>query len=422
MIATTTRILSFVLAASLLATPRVLAADSGDAAYATLAQAYYTGVFKLNPTYATNVGVHDYDDQLGDYSAAGVDKQIAYDRDYLAKVTAIDPASLSPSVALDRTLLENRLHDRILLADTLGVWKHSPDYYTRAASGAVFSIMSKDYAPLTTRIVYAAAREEQIPAMLQDAEHNITSVDAVTQRIAAADAAGSVSFFKNSVPLAFTDVHDAALQSRLQSANAGAMSAMSAYAAWIKALKPSGTYAIGADAYKARLLYEDALDIPLDQYLAVGERALAQTRAEFIEAARKIDPNATPQQVYLTITKAQPPPDSLLATAERDLARLRAFVEAKHIVSLPREREHQGDRHAAVRAAHDHRRRRLARSTGNRRDAGVLLRHAGRPGVAAAPERRLPRAVQRLRVSDHFGARSLSRAISPTSRSNAAST
>ena len=335
MIATTTRILSFVLAASLLATPRALAADSGDAAYVALAQTYYTGVFKLNPTYATNVGVHDYDDQLGDYSAAGVDKQIAYDRDYLAKVTAIDPATLSPSVALDRTLLENRLHDRILLADTLGVWKHSPDYYTRAASGAVFSIMSKDYAPLTTRIVYAAAREEAIPAMLQDAEKNITSVDAVTQRIAAADAAGSVSFFKNSVPLAFTDVHDAALQSRLQSANAGAMSAMSAYAAWIKALKPSGTYAIGADAYKARLLYEDALDIPLDQYLAVGERALAQTRAEFIEAARKIDPNATPQQVYLTITKAQPPPDSLLATAERDLARLRAFVEAKHIVSLP---------------------------------------------------------------------------------------
>ncbi len=335
MIAITARILAFVLAASLAATPQVLAAESGDAAYAALAQAYYNELFRVNPIYATNVGVHDYDDQLGDFSAAGIARQIATDRDYLAKLDAIVPASLSPGVALDRTLLENRLHDRILLADTLAQWRHSPDYYTRAASGAVFAVMSKDYAPLTTRVGYAIAREQLIPAMLEQAKQNITSVDAVTQRIAAADAAGSVSFFKKSVPLAFADVHDAALQSRLQSANAAAITAMSDYAAWIKALRPSGTYAIGADAYRRRLLYEDAVDMPLDQYLAVGERALAQTRAQFIETARKIDSTATPQQVYLTITKVQPAPDALLETAQRDLGRLRAFVEAKHIVTLP---------------------------------------------------------------------------------------
>ena len=325
---------------SLLLVSSVLAAASpapsnGDAAYAALAQNYYTESFALSPIYATELGVHDYDSQIGDFSAPGIAKQLDVDRAYLAKLAAIDPATLSPSVALDRTLLEYSLRDDLLLNDTLAQWRHNPDDYAQAASGAVFTVMSKDYAPLAQRMQYAIDRERLIPPMLQQAKANITTVDAITQRIAAADAAGSVEFFKSSVPLAFDSVKDAQLQSRLKEANAAVMTAMSAYAAWIKTLKPSGTFAIGADAYKSRLLYEDALDMPLDQYLAVGEKALAQTRAQFVATAQKINAKATPLQVYLSITRIHPKPNALLATAQRDLTRLRAFLEAKHIITLP---------------------------------------------------------------------------------------
>ena len=325
---------------SLLLASSVLAAASpapsnGDAAYAALAQHYYTESFAMSPIFATELGVHDYDSQIGDFSAQGIAKELDVDRAYLAKLEAIDPVTLSPSVALDRTLLEYSLRDDLLLNDTLAEWRHNPDDYAQAASGAVFTVMSKDYAPLAQRMQYAIDRERLIPTMLQQAEADITTVDAVTQRIAAADAAGSVEFFKSSVPLAFDSVKDAQLQSNLKAANATVMSAMSAYAAWIKTLKPSGTFAVGADAYKQRLLYEDALDMPLDQYLAVGEKALAQTRAQFVATAQKINPKATPLQVYLSITRIHPKPDALLATAQHDLTRLRAFVEAKHIITLP---------------------------------------------------------------------------------------
>jgi len=325
---------------SLLLASSVLAAASpapsnGDAAYAALAQNYYTESFALSPIYATELGVHDYDSQIGDFSAQGITKGLDLDRTYLAKLDAIDPATLSASVALDRTLLEYSLRDDLLLNDTLAQWRHNPDDYTQAASGAVFTVMSKDYAPLAQRMQYAIDRERLIPPMLQQAKANVTTVDGVTQRIAAADAAGSVDFFKSSVPLAFASVKNAQLQSELKAANAAVMSAMSAYAAWIKTLKPSGTFAIGANAYKQRLLYEDALDMPLDQYLAVGEKALGQTREQFVATARKINSKATPTQVYLSITRIHPKPSALLATAQRDLTRLRAFVDAKHIITLP---------------------------------------------------------------------------------------
>ncbi len=332
LVRSTAAVLSFSLLA---ASPEPQASANADAAYASLAQQYYSETFRLSPIEATQVGVHDYDDKVGDFSAAAVAKQLEMDRSYLQRLAAIDKTALSPTGALDYTLLENSLRDDLLLNDTLQEWRHNPDDYTQSASAAIFSVMSKDYAPLSKRLAFAIARERLIPNLLRQGMQNVTTVDAVTQRIAAEDAAGAVDFFKTSVPVAFADVRDSGLRSRFQRSNAVAIQAMAAYAKWIRSLKPSGTFAIGADAYRKRLLYEDALDMPLDQYLAVGARALAATHAQFVATAKLIDPKHSPLQVYLSITRVHPAPNALLATAQRDLGRLRAFVESRHLITLP---------------------------------------------------------------------------------------
>ena len=46
------------------------AAAAGDAAYAALAKAYFAESFRAAPVAATQVGIHDYDTQLGSSSAA----------------------------------------------------------------------------------------------------------------------------------------------------------------------------------------------------------------------------------------------------------------------------------------------------------------------------------------------------------------
>ncbi|MFY9718102.1 MAG: DUF885 domain-containing protein [Candidatus Cybelea sp.] len=330
------RVVAVALVLSLLGTsPGPQVSANADSQYTALAQAYYSEIFRLNPIDATQVGVHDYDDRIGDFSAAGIDAQLKLDHTYLDRLAALDRASLSPSVALDATLLEYALRDDLLLNETLAQWQHNPDTYTQAASGAIFSVMSKDYAPLDKRLAFAIARERLIPAMLQQGEKNTTTVDAVTQRISAEDALGAVDFFNTSVPEAFAAVHDPTLQADLKSANGAAASAMTGYAQWIKSIKPQGSFAIGSDAYRKRLLYEDGLDMALRAYLAVGQQELQRLRVAFIATAKKINPNATPLQVYLSITRIHPPPDALLPTAQRDLVRLRAFVETKRIVTLP---------------------------------------------------------------------------------------
>lgn len=308
---------------------------SADDQYASLAKAYYAQNFRENPIAATFTGVHTYDAQLGDFSAAFVKHELALDREYLAKLASLDKSKLSPEVATDEIILENSLNDDLLLNGTLAQWQHNPDNYAQGATGSIFGIITRDYAPLSTRAKYVISREKQIPAMLAVARKNITTVDATTQNVSYQDTAGSAAFFAQTVPLAFAGLKDAGLKAQLRAANTGAMNAIKSYAAWIKTLKPSGTFAIGADAYQKRLKYEDDVDLSLSDYLAVGQKELARLRTEFIATAKQIDPKHTPQEVYVEISKDHPAPNQLLSAAATDLTQLRAFIIAHHIITLP---------------------------------------------------------------------------------------
>jgi uncharacterized protein (DUF885 family) len=308
---------------------------SADDQYATLARAYFAQNFHDNPIGATFTGLHTYDSQLGDFSAAAFERQLATDRVYLAKLKALDAGRLSPEVALDDRLLADNLRDDLLLNGQLAQWHHNPDQYVGAASGAIFALLSRDYAPLATRMHYAIAREAQIPRMLRQARQNTTTVDAATKTVSAQDASGSVAFFKQTVPLGFAAVKDARLQAQLRVQNASAAAAIAAFARWIGTLRPSGTYALGPDVYRKRLQYEMAIDMPLDHYLAIGQSALDRTRARFIATAKQIDPKRSPAQIFAGLYKVHPPANRLLQTAQADLVRLRAFVVAHHIITLP---------------------------------------------------------------------------------------
>jgi len=120
---------------------------SADAAYAALAQAYFDESFRANPVSATAAGVHTYDTQLGSYGAADYAAQLARDHRYLDRLAGLDPATMTPRIALDYRMLQNALHDDLLLNETMQLWKHQPDGYVQTASSAVFLLISRKFAP-----------------------------------------------------------------------------------------------------------------------------------------------------------------------------------------------------------------------------------------------------------------------------------
>jgi uncharacterized protein (DUF885 family) len=288
--------------------------------------------------FATATGVHAYDRELDALGAADIAARIARDRRYLDEAGAIDPATLSPAVALDRTVLENKLRDDLLFDVTMATWQHSPDDYVQTISGGLFALVARAFAPTRTRLQAAIARENAVPRLLAQAQANLTGVDADTAAIAVDDAAGTAAFLETAVPAALGAAGTPAERAAFARSTRSSAHAVRAFATWLRqrfVAHPAGTFAIGAANYAARLKYEEAVDLPLDAYLRVGQQALDATHAEMVATARRIDPHAPVAQVVARVMRRHPSAVTLIPAASADLGKLRAFLLAHRIIALP---------------------------------------------------------------------------------------
>jgi len=324
-----------------LGTPRAAGAPDrpiGDERLEALATQYFAKTWELEPIRATGVGVHDYDDKLPDYSAAGMARRIAHLRLYLGNVRAIDPATYGAEASYDARIFEASLEATLLNLQERQPWRHDPSFYTGQAANAIFSLLTRDFAPLRDRTKAVIARERAIPALLEQAKLNVTTVDPTTAELARRNMKGTADFFRLVVPAAEAPLHDAALQVQLRTANEAVLAALQSYRTAIEAgplAHPSGTYAIGGKLFEQMLGLQELSPITLAQYERVGEDALKKTRADFVATARLIDSVKTPEAVAASLGAQHPAADDLLKKATADLVTLRRFVVAHKIVTLP---------------------------------------------------------------------------------------
>jgi len=313
-------------------------APLGDVRLAALANSYFAERWRTDPVAATEAGVHDYDDKLGSYDADAYSERIDLARKTLASLAEIDPGTLGAEASYDQQIFESRLQSTVLSLATMESWKHDAGLYSGTASRAALGLLSRDFAPLAVRVRALVARERQIPGMLTDGEANITSVDAVTAQIARGDIAGAIGFFTSVVPAGVAPLRDAAIRAQFASSNAAVVAALRTYLATLERGPfghPSGTFAIGAGHFAEMLHYQELTPISLATYESVGVTALAKTRAEFVATAAKIDPAKSPQDVMESLSASHPSAADLVQKAAGDLAALRAFVIAHHILTLP---------------------------------------------------------------------------------------
>src|SRR3954463_15983891 len=98
------------------------APPSNDSAFTAVAHEYLEDLYRRQPTQATYLGIHKYDDQLEDYSRQAVTDSLTAARRFRRRVDAIDPASLSIEKQLDREQLRHAIDSRILTLDVIRPW------------------------------------------------------------------------------------------------------------------------------------------------------------------------------------------------------------------------------------------------------------------------------------------------------------
>jgi uncharacterized protein (DUF885 family) len=322
-----------------IASAQRLSADGAVQTFSFISDQFFTDVyFKYAPTLGTQIGYHQYDTQLEDFSVATIQKQSAALHEYEKKITAIDPSALDASIAADREILLNSIRSQLLTLEVIRPWEKNADTYSSGITNSIFTIMERPYAPINTRLRAAVAREQLIPLVFLEAHKNLKNPPKIYTEIALEQIDGLVSFFQTDVPSAFAEATDATAKAAFAKSNAAVIQSLKDYAAWMKSdLLPrsNGDFRLGTDTFRKKLAYDEMVGLPLDHLLEIAYADLHKNQADFKRIAHELDPTKTPDQVLTELATIHPAPDKLIPAFQSTFSGLISFIDAHHIITIP---------------------------------------------------------------------------------------
>jgi len=314
-------------------------ASEKQAVWDKLADEYFDQIyFKFAPSAGTSAGLHQYDPLLEDYSRAGVDTEIAALHAFEKRVEAVDPAGLGEALAADRELVLSNIRGALLTLETIRPWEKNPDTYSGGISNSVYVIMIRKFASPDDRLRSVVSREEKMPAVFAAARANLKNPPRIYTEIALEQLPGIISFFQNDVPAAFAGATDPALKAEFAKSNAAVIAGLQSYADWLKSdllSRSNGDFRIGADTFSKKLLYDEMVDTPLDRLLEIGWANLRKNQPEFNRVAKELEPDKAPADVLAELAAMHPAPDKLLQSFRDTFDGLIAFIQTKHIITIP---------------------------------------------------------------------------------------
>ncbi len=315
------------------------AAQTADAEYEAVAEEYIKGYFAARPLEGTALGLHEYDGKITDYSRLALDAELSRLRRFDDRLTKFDPSKLSARQSLDLRILQAAVRKELFQMQDMSIFERNPMVYARAADVNVY--VKRNFAPLEDRVRSLVAIESQIPNILIAGKTNLNDVlPKPYVELAIQIARGSSDFLKKNLVAAVTGLKDEQIRAAFQDTNRRAANALSDYAAWLERERlPKAThdFALGTEKFQRLLAETELVDLPPEKILEIGMRELKTEQTSFAEAAKKIDPDKSPAEIFKQIQSEHPTPESLLPDIGKNLEQIRKYVVGHHLVTIPSE-------------------------------------------------------------------------------------
>ncbi|HKP73709.1 MAG TPA: DUF885 domain-containing protein, partial [Pyrinomonadaceae bacterium] len=321
---------------------RVGSTAAQDARVARIANDYLQGYFAFNPTEATAIGWHQYDAALESRSRDAVAREVRRLRGVLAELSRVPAWRLSLDSRLDYLVLQSHAQAQLLELEDVRMWQRNPNVYNNLLAASVDNILKRSYAPIERRLDALIAREREAARLLAEARANLQNPPRIYTETAIAQVGGSVDYFQTVVPQMFEHAGggrlSAARRAEFEATNAEVVRALISFRDWLRIdLLPrsTGEFAIGAESYRRKLLYEEMVDTPLAQLIREGERELRRTQNEMRAVAEEIAPARDLMSVIRSLGREHPSAGGLVGETRAELDRIRAFVRTQNILTPP---------------------------------------------------------------------------------------
>ncbi len=332
------------------------AQSKADRSFAAIAKNWLDGLLKLSPVSATQIGDHRFDSELDDMSAPGRNAGLAFAKETLASLDAIDRTKLSRANQVDAALLANALRSQIWTTEEVQDWAWNPLGYQAIAGGALYNLMAREFAPVIQRLEAATRRMELMPALLAQARAEL-----VPARVPVPHAATYAQQHKGlkSIVDEMIDPHKDKLvgdkRQRLDAAIATYNAACDEHQVWIdKTLVPAAQadYRAGAARFDKQLEFTLQSSLNRAEIRRRAEAAVIDVRKKMYDVSRKaltgrpnaleMPDNPTAEQQQAGIRAAldvaasdRPARDKLVQVATDAVESARKFVADHNLITLP---------------------------------------------------------------------------------------
>lgn len=306
-------------------------------ALTTLISEYLDFVFASDPIEATRLGVHDYDQELGDYSPDAIAERAQRRRVFLHRFRTVDPDALGDEERLDWRLACIDLETALRRHADLRVEERAPYWYVERLGGALSNLLQSTAAPMEIA-ERLEARLHGTPAYLRQAQHNLTAdTPALHVEMGVTAAAGLERFLSESIPAFGSDL-PGPVEAVLSIAATKARGALNDFVRHLQHRlrpNPDASFACGPEHFDFLLEHFHLLDLDHRSLYEFGQEQMAQDRQNLEAYARELDPNLSWMEQIERAKDDHPPASALLETYHTEMLRARAHCVEQDLITLP---------------------------------------------------------------------------------------
>jgi uncharacterized protein (DUF885 family) len=244
------------------------------------------------PVEATALGDHTHDGEWDDWSAAGNASALRFVANARAELASFPAQELSEEEAVDASILANALDQARFEVEEMRDAERSPYAYTVLLGNGLDPLVTRDFAPLETRMKSLEGRLRGIPAVVAVAKKRLAHAPRVHTETAIEQTKGLIGLCEHDLPEMFAKVP--AQKDSLEASRKLAVGALNDFAAFLHddlLPRSDGSFRVGADAFKKTLRFQ--LDDPsIDPAaLAADARALMKdTQSKMLGTALELWP------------------------------------------------------------------------------------------------------------------------------------
>lgn len=309
---------------------------ASNAKWDSYVEQFLTDYFTANPTFGVIQGRHEFDGKFPDWSADGLSKEIARLKSEREKASAFKDDQLDERQRFERDYLISQIDKDLFWRETANQPHINPYYYADSIDPDVY--VSREYAPLETRIKAYTTYAKNVPAALEQIKSNLKPPLAMNLiKIGRQTIGGLADFYEKDVVKIFEPVADQQSQADFKTANEAATKAIRDFDSWLASQEATATnnFGLGPDKFKAMLKQTEGVDIDLAQLEEIGKKDLQRNLDAMKVECDKFAPGMTLIECSNKASEHKAEGSDVVQAATAQLADLRKFIQEKDIVTLP---------------------------------------------------------------------------------------